>query len=1047
MSNPVFQFTAVNPFGLGDVGSNANPILVDIDGDNDLDAFIGNAEGNILFYRNTGTASNPSFAAPSTNPFGLNDVGSMASPTFVDIDNDDDLDAFVGNNGGNMRFFRNEGTANNPVLVAAGINSFGLKDVGFRAGPAFSDIDNDGDLDAFIGSGINYNTWFFENTGTISNPIFAFVGIDLFGLTLGQPSFIDVDDDGDLDAFFDGVVTVLYRNIGTINDPKYYFDNYNPFGLSGDYSRNFADIDGDGDLDAFVGRSDGKTGFFQNIGLGYSPSFHPAEFYFRAFLANPVLVDIDDDGDFDVFVTEPGALHFYRNTGTVNSPVFGAAIDNPFGLSNTESFTDQAFVDIDGDGDFDTFSTSYDKIFFSRNIGTPDVPAFAAAVTNPFDFSSNGSAIEFADIDNDGDFDVFLSNSSGTQFFQNIGTAVNPAFAPAVTTPFGLSAGRSGLSFVDIDYDGDLDVFSGSTSFFLNMGTATNPMFSHFYGNRGLYGLLIEDNHDYYSNNTPVFVDIDGDGDFDAFVGRYSGVQYFVNNNAPNTFNLSTAEIYKPNTFLNLNNIVIEDPDSANVTAILTLSNVAAGSLSTGTSGTVTSIFDATTGVWSASGALADVNALLADVIFTPVPNFSGNFSIDTSVSDGVAAPLLGSKRFTVAVDAMLFSTPGNDNLMGTSSLNDTVSYENAAGPVTVSLNIATQQNTLGAGLDTLSQIEHLIGSDFADHLTGNAANNILQGRLGSDVLTGWSGADTLIGGPGNDSYFVEIAGDVVIEAFNEGIDSMNSSVTYTLPVNVENLTLRGASAINGTGNGQANTITGNAANNVLNGGAGNDNLQGAAGNDTLEGGTGRDTLDGGFGADNLKGGSGNDNYVVDNAGDSIVEAAGGGIDEVNSSVTYAIPDPVENLTLTGTSAINGTGNSQANQIIGNTGNNQLKAAAGNDILDGRQGADMLTGGIGNDIFRFTTMGQIDTITDFNVVNDTIQLENAVFTALTVTGTLAAARFRIGANALDANDNIIYNSTTGALIYDANGNGAGAAVQIATIGDGLALTNADIVVI
>jgi Ca2+-binding RTX toxin-like protein len=560
------------------------------------------------------------------------------------------------------------------------------------------------------------------------------------------------------------------------------------------------------------------------------------------------------------------------------------------------------------------------NILFSQNIGTPNVPAFAAAVVNPFNFISAGYAVDFADIDDDGDSDVFVVNDSGLQFFQNIGTSVSPSFAPAITTPFGLNAGRSGLSFADIDYDGDLDAFSGSSGGgFRNIGTVNNPQFST---KAGSYGLLAG-NTRYPTDNSPVFADMDRDGDFDAFIGEYGGVSYFVNNNVPNAFNLSTAEVYTPNTLLDLNNIVIEDPDS-DLTAILTLSNVAAGSLSTGTSGAVTSIFDATTGVWSASGALADVNALLAGVIFTPTFNFSGNFSIDTSVSDGVAVPLLGSKNFTVAVDAMLFSTPGNDNLAGTSSLNDTVSYENATAPVTVSLNIATQQNTLGAGLDTLSQIENLIGSDFADDLTGNTASNILQGGLGNDVLTGWSGADTLIGGPGNDSYFVEIAGDVVIEVFNEGIDSVNSSVTYTLPVNVENLTLRGASAINGTGNGQANTITGNAANNVLNGGAGNDNLQGAAGNDTLEGETGRDTLDGGFGTDILKGGSGNDNYWVDNAGDSIIEAAGGGIDGVNSSVTYAIPDPVENLTLTGSSAINGTGNSQANIIIGNTGNNQL---------------------------------------------------------------------------------------------------------------------------
>ncbi|MER2513928.1 MAG: hypothetical protein ABTQ25_16185 [Nitrosomonas ureae] len=441
--------------------------------------------------------------------------------------------------------------------------------------------------------------------------------------------------------------------------------------------------------------------------------------------------------------------------------------------------------------------------------------------------------------------------------------------------------------------------------------------------------------------------------------------------------------------------------------------------------------------------AAGDVNADGFDDLIIG-NRFSGQFNANWY--PGSSDIIFGKSDFSGGY-VVLTNTPGNDTLMGTPSLYDTVSYKNATAPVTVSLNITSQQNTIGAGRDTLKDIENLIGSDFADHLTGNTANNILEGGLGDDILTGWSGKDKLIGGPGNDSYFIENAEDAVIEAFNQGIDSVNSSVNYRLPGNLENLTLRGSSSINGSGNDQPNTITGNAANNVLNGGAGDDILLGNAGNDTLEGGTGHDTLNGGFGADVLKGGSGNDNYAVDNIGDSITEAAGGGIDGVNSSVTFALRAQVENLTLTGTSAINGTGNILANVIIGNTGKNQLKGAAGNDILDGRVGADILTGGIGNDIFRFTTLGQIDTITDFNVVNDTIQLENAVFIALTTSGTLAAGRFRIGANALDANDNIIYNSATGALIYDANGNGAGAAVQIATIGVGLAMTNADFVVI
>ncbi|MBK9662815.1 MAG: calcium-binding protein [Nitrosomonas sp.] len=252
---------------------------------------------------------------------------------------------------------------------------------------------------------------------------------------------------------------------------------------------------------------------------------------------------------------------------------------------------------------------------------------------------------------------------------------------------------------------------------------------------------------------------------------------------------------------------------------------------------------------------------------------------------------------------------------------------------------MGVQQNTGGAGLDTLINIENLIGSSFNDNLKGNTKNNRLNGGVGNDTLDGGAGSDSMIGGLGNDSFVVNVAGDVITENLNEGTDTVNSSVTYTLLANLENLTLTGASAINGTGNSLVNIITGNAANNQLNGGAGND------------------TINGGIGIDSL------------------------------------------------------------------------------------------TGGIGNDIFRFTTTGHIDTITDYNVANDTIQLENAIFTKLTITGTLAAAQFRTGAQAADSNDFIVYNNITGALSYDVDGNGVGTMVTIAMIGAGLNMTNADIVVI
>jgi Ca2+-binding RTX toxin-like protein len=202
-TNPVFT-ADTNNFGLTDVGSNAVPTLADIDGDGDLDAFVGNFDGNTLFYRNTGSASNPVFDTPTTNDFGLTDVGTYAAPTFADIDGDGDLDAFVGNRNGNTLFYRNTGSASNPVFDTPTTNDFGLTDVGSIAAPTLADIDGDGDLDAFVGNS-NGDTLFYRNTGSASNPVFDAPTTNDFGLTnvgsFAAPTLADIDGDGDLDAF------------------------------------------------------------------------------------------------------------------------------------------------------------------------------------------------------------------------------------------------------------------------------------------------------------------------------------------------------------------------------------------------------------------------------------------------------------------------------------------------------------------------------------------------------------------------------------------------------------------------------------------------------------------------------------------------------------------------------------------------------------------------------------------------------------------------------------------------------------------------------
>jgi Ca2+-binding RTX toxin-like protein len=200
-----------------------------------------------------------------------------------------------------------------------------------------------------------------------------------------------------------------------------------------------------------------------------------------------------------------------------------------------------------------------------------------------------------------------------------------------------------------------------------------------------------------------------------------------------------------------------------------------------------------------------------------------------------------------------------------------------------------------------------------------------------------------------------------------------------------------------------------------------------------------------------------------------VVEYAGGGTDSVSSSVSYTLPTAVEKLTLTGSGTINGNGNSANNTITGNgmanvlagidgndalrgmDGKDSLSGGNGNDLLDGGAGSDTLTGGTGLDTFRFSSAlnnSNVDRIADFNVVDDTLQLENSIFTKLSATGVLPASNFRASTtgNAVDSNDFVLYDTDAGQLYYDADGSGAGAKVLIATLITKPVLTNADIFV-
>lgn len=446
-----------------------------------------------------------------------------------------------------------------------------------------------------------------------------------------------------------------------------------------------------------------------------------------------------------------------------------------------------------------------------------------------------------------------------------------------------------------------------------------------------------------------------------------------------------------------------------------------------------------------------DAAAFLA-FCYAGVDTITGSFGDDILYGYGGDDSIDGRS----GADTMTGGT-GSDSY-GVDNAGDTVVETSAAGTDTVESSISL---LLAANVENL-----ILTGSAATAGTGNSLANTISGNGGANILNGAAGADTMKGGHGDDSYVVDNLGDKVVESSaTGGIDTVQSSTSFTLGANVENLILGGSAAASGIGNGLVNSITGNGAANILNGAAG---------------------------ADTMKGGNGNDSYVVDNPGDKVVEtSATGGTDGVQSSVTYTLTANVENLILAGTSSIGGTGNGSANKLTGNAGANLLKGeggadaisgAAGADKLYGGAGSDVLSGGAGNDMLRGDNVtadrGQDkflfdrvpngatnrDSLEDFNPVDDSILLKKGIFAIATTATPTGPAPAPIAPSAFkridgydpaapfarpfdpDPSDRIIYDQAGGKIFYDADGSGATAAILFATVSPGTVLTSADFLI-
>ena len=371
-------------------------------------------------------------------------------------------------------------------------------------------------------------------------------------------------------------------------------------------------------------------------------------------------------------------------------------------------------------------------------------------------------------------------------------------------------------------------------------------------------------------------------------------------------------------------------------------------------------------------------------------------------------------------------------------NLGDIINEDATGGVDTVQTTLAAY--TLGANLENLTFTG---AGSFSG--TGNALANVLTGGTGDDILDGGAGADRLVGGIGNDIYIVSDAGDLAVEALSQGQDLVRTSLgSFSLANNIEDMVYTGAGNFIGNGNNGINSLTGGAGNDVLDGlggddrlegGDGNDILRGGSGNDVLNGGLGSDTLDGGVGLDLMTGGSGDDAYIVDNAGDRVVEVGGEGVDLVSTALSaYTLGDAVENLTYTGAGNFTGTGNALSNELRGRNGS---------DRLDGGAGVDLLVGGLGNDTYI------VDEALD-NVVEAAGQGTDTVNTALqgyTLGANLENLTFT-GTGAFVGEGNALANTLTGGAGNDRLDGGAGIDRLVGGAGDDTYIVDvsADVVV-
>jgi hypothetical protein len=456
------------------VGTRACPALADIDGDGDPDLFLGNREGRIVYFQNSGGSTVPSFVKV-TDYYESIDVGSDAAPFLVDIDGDSDLDLFLGRGDGRLSLYRNLGTRLAPAWSSV-TDHYDSIDVGANSIPFFVDMDADGDFDLFLGEDQG-NINFFRNVGSDTLADWEQVSTEYNSISSGRrsaPAFADMDEDGDFDLLVgnDKGRLHLYENDGSPHLPSWrpVTDNYLFLDLGAYSAPALADIDADGDDDLFVGEESGKIKFYRTEKALPLPEWSKVTDSYFAIEADdyssPEFGDVDADGDLDLVVgRKDGRIEFYRNLGTPQSAVWNFEADQ-LDFVDVAGYASPSLADIDGDADLDLLvGQTFGKIFFYRNDGTPNSP-YWVLVTDTFQSIDVGwySSPALGDLDSDGDLDLLIGNDDDLCLYLNQGGAQEFSFQLFTTYCDSLGwTGHHVPALGDFDSDGDLDLFVGES--------------------------------------------------------------------------------------------------------------------------------------------------------------------------------------------------------------------------------------------------------------------------------------------------------------------------------------------------------------------------------------------------------------------------------------------------------------------------------------------------------------------------------------------------------------------------------------------------------